>query len=129
MTLRHRLRKLEKALLPPPPRRIAAAVVEQATGRVVKVLRDFGFEDAPEGLTAADLPASCRVFPFAADTVYLGAINDRTGEAAVTIVHGIDLDVVTGRRTMTPEELAGAARSRGCCDRDGAAGRCSTDRV
>jgi hypothetical protein len=100
VSLESRLRKLEQALLPPPPPRIAAAVVEQATGRVVQVLCDGpqGFEATPEGLTAADLPASCQVYPFAEDLTHLGCVNQWTGAAAVTVVRGIDLDVVMGKK-------------------------------
>jgi hypothetical protein len=111
--IKTRLRKLEEALMPR-PRRIAAAVVEQATGRVVQVLRGDDFEAAPEGLDATDLPVSCEVYPFLADTTYLGTFNKWTGKAAVTIVHGIDLDVVTGKKPglvapfkSAPPELEG----------------------
>jgi hypothetical protein len=102
--IRNRLDRLAKSLGPPP--RIAAAVVEEATGRVVQVLRGpAGFEAAPAGLTVADLPPACQVYPFGPDLSYIGCVDERTGAAAVTVGGGIDLDVVLGRKAGIPYGL------------------------
>jgi hypothetical protein len=101
MSIRRRLDRLAKSIGAGP--RIAAAVVEGATGRVVQVLRGpAGFEPAPGGMTAADLPPGCELYPFDPDTSYIGCVNPQTGAAAVTSVCGIDLDVVLGRKPGLP---------------------------
>jgi hypothetical protein len=98
--IRNRLDRLAKSIGHPP--RIAAAV-EGATGRVVQILRGpAGFEAAPAGLTVADLPRACQVYPFEPDLSFTGCVNERTGAAAVTVVRGIDLDVVVGRKPGLP---------------------------
>jgi hypothetical protein len=111
MRTRSRLERLAKALGPGP--RIAAAVVEEATGRVVQVLRGpGGFEPAPPGLTATELPQGCQVYPFDPEVSLIGCIDPRTGAAAVTVVHGIDLDVLIGRKPGPPRTAVGT-RPRG----------------
>jgi hypothetical protein len=52
----------------------------------------------------ADLPPACQVYPFEPDLSFTGCVNERTG-AAVTVVVGIDLDVVLGRKAGIPYGL------------------------
>jgi hypothetical protein len=107
MRTRSRLDRLAKALGPGP--RIAAAVVEGATGRVVQVLRGpEGFEPAPPGLRATELPRGCQVYPFDPEVSLLGCTDPRTGVAAVTVVHGIDLDVLIGKKPGPPRTAVDA---------------------
>jgi hypothetical protein len=84
-------------------------VVEGATGRVVQVLRgNQGFEPPPPGLRAAQLPQGCRVYPLDPQVTLLGCVEPRTGAAAVTVVHGIGLDVLIGRKPGPPRSAVGA---------------------
>jgi hypothetical protein len=79
--------------------RISAAVVEDASGRVLQVLRGpLGFEPAPAGMVADDLPPCCQIHPWGPETTYLGWVDPRTGCAVVQTVSGIDLDVVLGNK-------------------------------
>jgi hypothetical protein len=74
-------------------------VVDEATGRVVRVLRaPLGFEPAPAGLVADELSPDCQIHGWEPQTTYLGFINPRSGQAAVQAVSGIDLDVVLGNK-------------------------------
>jgi hypothetical protein len=74
-------------------------VVDEATGRVVRVLRaPLGFEPAPAGLVADDLSPGCQIHPWGPETTYLGCVDPRTRQAAVQTVCGIDLDVVLGNK-------------------------------
>jgi hypothetical protein len=78
-------------------------VVEGATGRVVQVQRgNQCLEPVPPGLTATELPQGCKVYLFDPEVCPLGCIDPRTGVAAVTVVHGIDLDVLTGKKPGPP---------------------------
>jgi hypothetical protein len=77
-----------------------AAVVEDASGRVLQVLRGpLGFEPAPADMVADDLPPGCQIHPWLPQTTYLGWVDPRTGQAVVQMVHGIDLDVVLGNKS------------------------------
>jgi hypothetical protein len=79
--------------------RIAAAVVEDASGRVLQVLRGpLGFEPAPAGMVADDLPPGCQIHAWEPQTSYLGFIHPRTGQAVVQTVCGIDPDEVLGNK-------------------------------
>jgi hypothetical protein len=72
-------------------------VVDEATGRVLQVLRGpLGFEPAPAGMVADALPAGCQIHAWEPQTSYLGCINSRTGQAVVKTVYGIDPDEVLG---------------------------------
>jgi hypothetical protein len=107
MRTRSRLDRLAKALGPGP--RVAAAVVEEGSGLVVQVLRgNQGFEQAPPGLSAAELPRGCKVYPFDPEVSLIGCVDPRTGVAAVTMVHGIDLDVLIGKKPGPPQAAIGA---------------------
>jgi hypothetical protein len=107
MRTRSRLDRLARVLGPGP--RIAAAVVEEATGRVVQVLRgNQGFEPAPPGLRASELPRDCQVYLFDPEVSLLGCVDSRTGVAAVTVVRGIDLDVLIGKKHGPPRAAVGA---------------------
>jgi hypothetical protein len=110
MRIRSRLDRLEKCLRPHP--RIAAAVVDEASGRVVQVLRGpLGFEPAPDGMVADDLPPRCDVYIQEPQISYLGCIDPRTGRAVVQTLHGIDLDVVLGLKPgLTREEARAIGR-------------------
>lgn len=78
-------------------------MVEESSGRVREVLRGPGsFEPAPAGMTAAELPRHCKVYFFDPQVCLSGCIDPRTGAAAVTVVVGIDLDVVTGKKPGLP---------------------------
>jgi hypothetical protein len=83
--------------------RIAAAVVEEATSRILHVLRGpLGFESAPAGLAVDDLAPGCQIHPWGPETTYLGCVDPRTGQAVVQTVCGIDLDVVLGNKPGWP---------------------------
>jgi hypothetical protein len=96
----NRLRRLEQRLGTGP--RIAAAVVEEATGRVVQILQGpAGFEPAPAGMKAADLPPGCEMYEWQPETTYLGGIR-KGGRPYVQVVRGIEMDVVLGRKPGLP---------------------------
>jgi hypothetical protein len=109
MRIRSRLDRLMKCLGPGP--RIAAAVVDEASRRVLQVLRGpCGFEPAPGGLSVGGLPRGCKVYLFDVDVCLSGCVDPRTGAAAVTAVRGIDLDVVLGSKPGLSAAAAPAVR-------------------
>jgi hypothetical protein len=112
MRRRSRRARLEKYLGPRPP--IVAAVADDATGRVVRVLRaPLDFEPAPAGLVADDLSPDCQIHAWEPQTTSLGFINPRSGQAAVQAVCGIDLDMVLGNKPgWLPGDESGHRRGR-----------------
>jgi hypothetical protein len=97
MRIRNRLDRLTRRLGPGP--QIAAAVVDEASGRVLQVLRGSGgFEPAPDGLSAGELPRGCKMYPFDPDVCLSGCVDPLTGAAVVTVVRVIDLDLVLGKK-------------------------------
>jgi hypothetical protein len=114
-SLRRQLDEIRQDLQQQTPRILAAVC---RGDEVLEILRDnSGFQEV-SGLTRGDLPAGCDIVERIMEPmVVLGCVGTH-GRAAITVIYGVDLDVVLGNKPGLTREEARRACGQ---SRDGSA--------
>jgi hypothetical protein len=116
MGLRRRLEKLRQKVArsggPPSGRDQLGWALKLSDEEAERLFPGLIAQSDPELEEWERLPQGCRVYPFNPKVTLLGCVDPRTGVAAVTVVHGIDLDVMIGKKPGPPR-ITVSARTEG----------------